>query len=55
MADWADKKAEKILDALMADKSPEDLLHLQESIADALRLAYHQGMVAAKERDQSTG
>jgi hypothetical protein len=55
MADWADKKAEKILDAFMADKSPEDMLHLQESIADALRLAFHQGGTAAKEQDQSTG
>jgi len=55
MADWADQKAEKILDAFMADKSQEDMLHLQESIADALRLAFHQGRAAAKERDQSTG
>jgi hypothetical protein len=55
MADWADKKAEKILDAFMADKTPEDMLHLQESIADALRLAFQQGAAAAKEHDQSTG
>lgn len=43
MTDWADKKAEGIVDAFVADTGPEDLLRLQQAIAKALRQAYAGG------------
>ena len=37
---WAEKQAEAIVDAFLADGEPEDLLRLEQAIANALRLAY---------------
>ena len=37
---WAEKQAEGIVDAFLADGEPEDLLRLERAIANALRLAY---------------
>ncbi len=43
MEDWAEKEAEAIIDRFVADESPADLLRLQQSIAEALRVAYENG------------
>ena len=40
MTEWAEKQAEAIVDAFLADGEPEDLLRLEQAIANALRLAY---------------
>jgi hypothetical protein len=37
---WAEKQAEVIVDAFLADGEPEDLLRLEQAIADALRRTY---------------
>jgi hypothetical protein len=37
---WAKKQAETIVDTFLADGEPEDLLRLERTIANALRLAY---------------
>ena len=37
---WAEKQAEAIVDAFLADGEPEDLLRLEQAIANALRLTY---------------
>src|SRR6266850_911141 len=37
---WAERQAEGIVDAFIADEEPEDLLRLEEAIANALRRAY---------------
>ena len=47
MTDWAETEAESIIDAFVADHSSADLLHLQESIAAALRHAYDEGKSAS--------
>lgn len=39
MGDWAEKKAEAIVDAFLADEKPEDLYRLVQAIAEALRSA----------------
>lgn len=41
--DWAEKQAENILDAFIEDDGADDLLHLQQAIASALRSAYQRG------------
>ena len=46
MEDWAEKEAEAIVDRFVADESSADLLRLQQSIAEALRTAYHKGKEA---------
>ena len=43
MEDWAEKEAEIIVDRCVADESSADLLRLQQSIAQALRMAYEKG------------
>lgn len=43
MADWAEQQAEAIVDTFVADQGPEDLLRLQQAIANALRQAYERG------------
>jgi hypothetical protein len=43
MTDWAEKQADAIVDDFVADEGPDDLLRLQQAIANALRLAYEQG------------
>jgi hypothetical protein len=43
MTDWADNKAERIVDDFVANDSSEDLLQLQEAIAVAIRDAYERG------------
>ena len=43
MTGWAEKHAEAIVDAFLADGEPEDLLRLERAIANALRLAYERG------------
>lgn len=43
MTNWADKKAEGIVDAFVGNTGSDDLLHLQEAIAKALRRAYADG------------
>jgi len=43
MSDWAEQQAETIVDAFVADQGPEDLLRLQQAIANALRRAYERG------------
>lgn len=40
MTGWAEKQAEAIVDAFLADGEPDDLLRLERAIANALRLAY---------------
>jgi hypothetical protein len=47
MEDWAEKEAEVIVDAFVADESSSDLLNLQGAIANALRRAYESGRKAA--------
>jgi hypothetical protein len=37
---WAQKQAEAIVDAFLADGESEDLFRLEQAIANALRLAY---------------
>ena len=44
MADWADKKAEEIIEAFVADTGADDLLRLHQAIAKALRQTYADGM-----------
>jgi hypothetical protein len=46
MEDWAEKKAEAIVDRFLADESYTDLLRLQQSIAEALHVAYQKGKEA---------
>jgi hypothetical protein len=41
--DWPERQAESIIDEFMADGSPEDLLRLEQAIAEALRQAYQRG------------
>lgn len=43
MEQWANKEAERILDAFMASEGSDDLLKLQTAIADALRRTYEAG------------
>lgn len=43
MDDRAEKEAERIVDAFVADQGPEDLLRLQQTIAAALRRAFERG------------
>ena len=43
MEQWADKEAERILDAFMASEGSDDLLKLQTAIANAVRRAYEAG------------
>jgi hypothetical protein len=43
MEDWAERKAEKILDAFLAYEGPDDLLLLQQAIAAELNRAYEMG------------
>ena len=45
MKDWAEKEAEVLVDRFVADESSTDLLHLQQSIAEALRAAYEKERV----------
>ncbi len=40
MKDWAEREAEKILDAFLAYEGPDDFLLLQEDIAAALSRTY---------------
>jgi len=46
MTDWANNEAERIVDDFVANDSSEDLLHLQEAIAAAIRDAYERGKKA---------
>ena len=48
MSDWAEKQAESIIDAFVADESSADLLHLQQMIAEALRMAGGNGSPGTK-------
>ena len=43
MENWAEQEAEKILDAFLAYKGPDDLLLLQRAIAAVLCRAYEMG------------
>jgi hypothetical protein len=43
MADWADREAEKILDAFLAYEGPDDLLMLQHELVAAQRFAFEMG------------
>jgi hypothetical protein len=48
MDDWAEKEAEAIIDQFVLDESSSDLLRLQQSIAQALLMAYQKGKEAKK-------
>ena len=55
-ADWADKQADAIVNAFLADDQPEDLLRLERAIAVALRAAYEgRTEMHHKERRRSLG
>ena len=43
MTGWAEKQAEAIVDAFLADGEPDDLLRLEQAIVKALGLAYERG------------
>jgi hypothetical protein len=43
MDDWADREAEKIIDAFVAYDGPDDLLRLQQAITLALCQTYEIG------------
>jgi hypothetical protein len=43
MDDWAEREAEKIIDAFVAYDGPDDLLRLQQAIASALCQTYEIG------------
>jgi hypothetical protein len=47
---WAEKQAEAIVDAFLADGEPEDLLRLEQAIANALRLTYERGQAMQRTR-----
>ena len=55
MTGWAEKQAEAIVDAFLADGEPEDLLRLEQAIANALRLSYERGSHAATKVRGSSG
>jgi len=42
-AGWAERQAEIIVDTFLSDGAPEDLLRLEQAIADALRRAHDRG------------
>ena len=48
MEDWAEKEAEAIVDQFVLDDSSSDLLRLQQSIAQALIMAYQRGKEAKR-------
>lgn len=50
MKEWAEKEAEKIVDAFVADEAPDDLRRLHTAIADRLRFAYESGRLCKKEK-----
>ena len=47
---WAERQAEGIVDAFLADGEPEDLLRLEQAIANALRLAYERRRAMQRRR-----
>jgi len=51
---WAEKQAEAIVDAFLADGEPEDLLRLEQAIANALRLAYMRRRAMQRTRVRSS-
>ena len=62
MTGWAEERAEAIVDAILADGEPEDLLRLERAIANVLRMAYgvdvlccEQGYVAHRECEENGG
>jgi hypothetical protein len=55
MEDWAEQRAEKIIDAFFSSEGPDDFLLLQQAIAIELSRAYalgRQGMVPPAEMPQ---
>lgn len=53
MKDWAELKAEALIDAFVADEGPDDLLRLQVAIAEALRDAYERGKKQERSAEHS--
>jgi hypothetical protein len=50
---WAEKQAEAIVDAFLADEEPEDLLRLERAIANALHQAYGSRLTTRRRRVRS--
>ena len=50
MTGWAEKQAEAIVDAFLADEEPEDLLRLERAIAHALHQAYGSRLTTQRRR-----